>query len=110
MTKHSHVIPEELPKRLIPKRSAEMEINLKSDASPKTGPIYKLSRKELDEMKDQLEQALIHRFITPLISLWASSILFIPKTNGTLRICIGYTALKKKTIKNRVSLPQIDEI
>ena len=52
------VFPQDLPKGLPPKRSFEMRTDFEKDARPKMGPIYKLSRKELEEMKNQLEEAL----------------------------------------------------
>ncbi|CDF37989.1 unnamed protein product [Chondrus crispus] len=73
------VFPQDLPKGLPPKRSVEMRIDLEMDARPKTGPIYKLSRKELEEMKNQLEEALENGFIRPSISRWGSPVLFTPK-------------------------------
>jgi hypothetical protein len=34
----------------------------------------------------------------------------VKKKDGTMRMCIDYRALNKKTIKNRYPIPQIDEI
>lgn len=104
------VFPEDLPKGLPPKRSVEMRIDLEKDSKPKMGPIYKLSRKELEEMKKQLDEALNNGFIRPNISPWGSPVLFTPKKGGGLRMCIDYRALNKQTIKNQVPLPRIDEV
>src|SRR5207302_1410401 len=37
-------------------------------------------------------------------------ILFMPKSNGTLRLCIDYRELNKITIKNRYPLPLMSEL
>jgi len=110
LEEYRDVFPEDLPKGLPPMRSVEMSIKLEKDSKPKMGPIYKLSRKELDEMKRQIEDALRNGFIRPSISPWGSPVLFTPKKDGGLRMCIDYRALNKQTIKNQVPLPRIDEV
>ena len=40
----------------------------------------------------------------------AAPILFMPKSNGTLRLCIDYRELNKITIKNRYPLPLMSEL
>ena len=50
------VFPKELPRGLPPKRVVQMNIELEKDSKPKMGPIYKLSRLELEEMKKQIEE------------------------------------------------------
>jgi hypothetical protein len=39
-----------------------------------------------------------------------AAILFAPKKNGKLRMCPGYRALNKLTIKNKYALPRIDDL
>ena len=34
----------------------------------------------------------------------------VKKKDGTMRMCIGYMALNKKTIKNRYPIPCINEL
>ena len=34
----------------------------------------------------------------------------VKKKDGTLRMCIDYMALNKKTLKNRYPIPRIDEL
>jgi hypothetical protein len=43
-------------------------------------------------------------------SAFASSIVLVLKKDGTMRMCIDYRALNKKTIKNRYPIPRIDEL
>ena len=49
-------------------------------------------------------------YIRPSTSLAGYPILFVPKKNSTLRICVDYRQLNGITIKNRYPLPRIDEI
>jgi hypothetical protein len=63
-----------------PDRDIEFMIELK----PGTSPIYK----------------------TP----WGAYVIFVPKKDGTQRLCIDYRALNEVTIKNKYPLPRIDDL
>jgi GNAT superfamily N-acetyltransferase len=106
----SDVFPDELPVGLPPKRKVDLKIDLLPDSKPVKRPIYKLSEEELKELKSQIDELLEKGFIRPSTSTWASSILFVPKKDGGLRMCIDYRALNKATIRNNYPLPRIDEV
>lgn len=96
LEEYRDMFPEDLPQ----KRSVEMSIDLEKDARPKMGPIYELSRKELEEMRNRIEEALAHGLIRPSISPWGSPVLFTPKKDGGLGMRIDYSAPNKQTVKN----------
>lgn len=43
-------------------------------------------------------------------SPFASSVVLVKKKDETLRMCIHFRALNKKTLKNRYPIPHIDEL
>jgi hypothetical protein len=36
-------------------------------------------------------------------------VIFVPKKDGTQRLCVDYRALNEVTVKNKYPLPRIDE-
>lgn len=99
-----------MPNRLPPTRDVDHEIELEPGAKPPYLPIYHLSPKELEEVKAQLTDLLEKGFIQPSKSPFGAPIIFVPKKNGKLRMCVDYRALNKLTVKNRYPLPRIDEL
>jgi hypothetical protein len=37
-------------------------------------------------------------------------VIFVPKKDGTQRLCVDYRALNEVTIKNKYPLPRIDDL
>ena len=48
--------------------------------------------------------------IEPSTSPYGAPVLFVPKKDGTLRMCYDYRALNKITVSNRYPLPRIDDL
>ena len=84
------------------------------DLMPGTAPIakapYRMSEKEYDELKKQLDELLEKRFIRRSVSPWGALVLFVNKKDGTLRLCVDYRELNAVTIKNKYPLPRIDDL
>nr|GFA25508.1 putative reverse transcriptase domain-containing protein [Tanacetum cinerariifolium] len=49
-------------------------------------------------------------FIKPSSSPWGAPVLFVKKKDESFRMCIDYQELNKPTVKNRYSLPRIDDL
>lgn len=73
-------------------------------------PPYRLSPKEDAELKRQLEKALCNRWIMPRSSHHGSPVLFVPKKDGGLRMCINYWAVNRITRRDPCPLPHIEEL
>ena len=105
------VFPQDLPLGLPPVRQGhEFKIDLEDDVPPVHRPLYKMSPLELEEAKKQIESMLEHGFIRPSDSPYGAPVLFVPKKDGSLRFCIDYRWLNKKTVKNRYPLPLPEEL
>ena len=88
----------------------DYEIVLAGDKQPTFGPIYALSEKELKVLRQYLDENLKKGFIRESKSPAGYLILFAPKKDGTLRLCVDYRRLNDITIKNRYPLPNIAEL
>jgi hypothetical protein len=64
---------------------------------------------ELEATKKYLLENLDKGFITPSQLLFAAPVLFVRKSNGSLRFYIDYRKLNQITYKDRYPLPLINE-
>jgi len=85
-------------------------IDLILEAQLPDGPIYPLSKKELDLLWDYIREMEDHGKIWRSSSPIGATILFVPKPDGTLRLCVDYRGLNKITIKNKYPLPLMSEL
>jgi hypothetical protein len=65
---------------------------------------------ELAELKEHIKELLEKGFIRPSSSAWGAPTIFVPKKDGTQRLCVDYHALNEVTIKNKYPLPRIDDL
>ena len=71
---------------------------------------YRNLNKFKDEIEKDIKELLAMGHIKPSSSLFAYSVMLVKKKDGTMRMFINYSALNKKTIKNRYPIPRIDEL
>jgi hypothetical protein len=101
----------EAPLKLPPHREYDLPIELVEGKSlPPPGKIYPLSPDQSLELRNYIEKALAHGWISPSTSPIAAPCFFVKKPNGGLRLCIDYRAINAITKKNRYPLPLINEI
>jgi hypothetical protein len=85
-------------------------IDLEEGHSPPFGPIYGLSERELQALRDYLTENLAKGFIQHSKFPAVAPILFVKKKDGSLRLCVDYHGLNKITKKNRYPLPLISSL
>src|SRR5258706_8678661 len=73
------------------------------------GPLYSLSRFELQALREWLDKNLSKGFIRTSSSPAGAPILFVKKPGGGLQLCIDYWGLNEGTIKNHYPLLLIRE-
>lgn len=110
MQEYDDVFPEELPAHLPISRPIDHRIELIPGSIPPSRSMYRMSPKEIDEIKKQLTELLEKGLVQPSKSPFGAPILMVKKKDGTLRMCIDYRALNAITIKNRYPLPRVDEL
>ncbi|XP_019197027.1 PREDICTED: uncharacterized protein LOC109190881 [Ipomoea nil] len=64
--------------------------------------------KEMQELKEQLQDLLDKGYIRPSVSPWGAPVLFVKKKDSSMRLCIDYCKLNQVTVKNKYPLPRID--
>ena len=105
------VFPQDLPLGLpLMHEGHGLKIELDDKVPPVHRPLYKMSLLELEEAKKQIESMLEHGFIRPSDSPYGAPVLFVPRKDGSLRFCIDYRWLNKKTVKNKYPLPLPKEL
>jgi hypothetical protein len=71
---------------------------------------YRHPKKYKDDIEKAIKELLNMGHIRPSSNPFASSVVQVKKKDGTMRMCIDYRALNKKTIKNRYPILRIDEL
>jgi hypothetical protein len=101
------VFPEDLSGMSLD-RDVEFVIELQPGTAPFSRRTYKMTPKELAELKVQLNELLDKGYIRPSSSPWGYPALFVKKKDQSLRLCVDYRPSNVVTIKNKYPLPRID--
>jgi hypothetical protein len=107
--KHERVF-EPFPVGRPPERGFEHVIELEEGSKPVITTPYRHPKRFKDEIEKAIKEFLDMGHIKPRSSPFSSSVVLVKKKYGTMRMCIDYRALNKKTIKNRYPIPRIDEL
>ncbi|SOV05890.1 uncharacterized protein UDID_19057 [Ustilago sp. UG-2017a] len=87
----------------------DLQLELAEGSKPPQGPLYLKGPKEMAELQKYLDENLAKGSIWPSKSPARLLVLFIPKKDGGLRLCIDYCGLNEITIKNQTPLLLIEE-
>jgi len=98
------VFPEELPGEP-PDREVEFKIELKPGTEPITRQPYHMSRKELVELKKQIDELLDKKFRQPSISSWVAPVLFAKNKDVSSRLRKDYQGINVVTLKINTLCP-----
>ena len=95
--------------KLPPHRKYDHKIPLKEGTTVPYGPMYSMSKLELETLHEYIQENLAKGFIRRSESPAGSPVLFVKKKDGSLRLCIDYRGLNKITIASPAVLPLISE-
>lgn len=83
-------------------------INL-TDPTPIKQPPYRQSPFKQDFIRKTICELTRLNLIRPSASAWSSSVVVVPKKDGTMRMCIDYRRLNAVTKKDAYPIPLIDD-
>jgi hypothetical protein len=106
---YQDVFSEEAVGLLADHHSMEHKINLEPGGQPPYGPVYALSEKELEVLREYLKTSQHKGWIRRSTSPIGAPIMFVQKKGGGLRLYVDYRGLNRITIKDRTPLPLISE-
>jgi RNase H-like domain found in reverse transcriptase/Reverse transcriptase (RNA-dependent DNA polymerase)/Integrase zinc binding domain/Integrase core domain/Chromo (CHRromatin Organisation MOdifier) domain len=104
------VFSREEAKAMPPHRDYDHTIEIEDDKPLPHGPIYPCSGKELEALREFLDDMLGKGFIRSSSSPGGAPVLFAKKKDGTLRLCVDYRSLNRITRKNRYPIPLISNL
>ncbi len=110
LLKFKEVFNESIANTLPPHRPYDCEINLKPNSKLFYGAIYQLTQKESDALEEYIKENLKKGFIRKSKSPAGAPVLFVPKKNDDLRMCVDYRHLNDITIRDSYPIPLIAEM
>jgi hypothetical protein len=112
LEKYKDVFPADMPAGLPPQRAGITHVIPLSDPNSIPVSSYRMrySPAEVEEARKQVEYFRSKGFVRPSTSPYGLSVLFTPKKDGGLRMCIDYRNLNAQTKKDKHPLPRIDEL
>ncbi|XP_052203044.1 uncharacterized protein LOC127808510 [Diospyros lotus] len=97
------------PTNLPPSRPFDHRIPLLDEQPINVAP-YRYAHHQKEEIEKQVKEMLQKNLIRPSTSPFSSPVLLVKKKDGTWRFCTDYRALNKATVKDRFSIPAIDDM
>jgi hypothetical protein len=91
-------------------RGFEHIIELEAGEKSVITTLYIHPKKYKEEIEKEMKELLDMGHIRLSSNPFASAVVLVKKKDGTMRMCIDFQELNKKTIKNRYPIPRIDEL
>ena len=109
LKRYHEVMPKDLSNKLPPRQEVDHKIKVKSETEPPLKAPYRLSQKELEELKSQLDELLVKGYIRQSKSPYGAPVLFVDKKDKSRGSAL-IIALNKVIVKNSYPLPRIDDL
>lgn len=85
-------------------------ISILPGATPVNCRPYRYNPQQKDKIEKQVNAMLRAGTILPSMSPYASPVLLVKKKDGSWRFCVDYRRLNELTVKNKFSMPVIEEL
>ncbi|EXV01030.1 reverse transcriptase domain protein [Metarhizium robertsii] len=108
--KYEKLFAEELETGLPEHSQWDHQIELINGKSTTFHKIYNLNAKELEALREYIDEMLAKGYIRASTSEAGYPVMFVPKKNGKLRLVVDYRRLNDITMKDRTPLPLISEL
>merc|ERR1712127_124501 len=95
-----HVFETRTMPRAPPHRKVDLDVTLR-DAEPVYRRPYPVAAHHMQELNRQIKVLLDAGIIRSSASAYGAPVLFAPKADGKLRLCVDYRALNAKTVRDR---------
>ena len=105
---YSHLFQE--PSTLPPSREFDHSIPLMPEAQPVNVRPYKYAPHQKTEIEKQVDDMLSKGLIQKSVSSFASPVLLVRKKSGSWRFWVDYRQLNTITVKDKHSMPVVDEL
>ena len=110
MGDYEDIIVDDFPDALPPKRSVSHHIDLIPGASFPNKAAYRMTPKENEEIKNQVQKLLDKGLIKESLSPCTVPTMLGPKKDGEWRMCTDSRAINKITIRYQFPLPRMDDL
>ena len=90
-------------------RVTNRRIDLKEGTRPVHCQQYRTGPKSREIQQSKVDKMLKAGVIEPACSEWASPVVLVPKSDGSLRFCVDYRWLNALTVEDTYPLPRMDE-
>ncbi|KAM5346020.1 hypothetical protein ACJ41O_001493 [Fusarium nematophilum] len=88
----------------------DLEIEFIDGKQPGFSKLYPLNEAQLPVLKQYIEENIRKGYIRESKSSVGYPVMFVPKKNGKLRLCVDFRMLNEITVKDRTPLPLISEL